>query len=122
MSTVGRPARDTVAAGGDDGRPRAEVDERARPPPAHRSVDVGGVEVVEVDGFAAATGRQRRPDAPSACSASTRLGLTRSAPAAAASISRVAGDVDGDGATAFVDQLDQSAVGAVGERRAERCH
>ena len=52
---------------------------------------------------------------PSACSASTRLGLTRSAPAAAASISRAGRDVDGDRAAAFVDQLDQAAVGTFGD-------
>ena len=54
---------------------------------------------------------------PSACSASARLGLTRSAPAAAASISLVDGDVDRHGPAALVNQLDQAAVGARDDAR-----
>ena len=84
----GRSAGDAVAAGRHEGGPGSDVDQR-RGRRTRPGLDLGTVEVVDIDNLPAASADGAGP-VPSACSASARLGLTRSAPAAAASISRPA--------------------------------
>ena len=78
QATPWRPA-DTMAA-------RAPRSTRAPAAARARAVDVDGVEVVEVDGFAAAIGDRRAPAGAERLLGLDEVGLTRSAPAAAASI------------------------------------
>ncbi len=78
--------------------------------------DLAGVEIVEVDGLVADA--DAVPTTPSACSASRRLGLTRSAPAVAASSRRLP-----DTSTATVPPCSWTArSGSGGPRRQSGRH
>ena len=112
---VPRSAGNAVPAGRDHGAPRSDIHE-GRSCGARRAATTAPSRSSRSTTSPVPSGDRDIPSASSACSASTRLGLTRSAPAAAASISR-SRHVDGDHAAVLMDDLDQPAMGTLGSAR-----